>query len=129
MPHIIVEYSGNLDDSVDAAGLVADVHAAVIASGMAEVAAVRTRAERRDVFRVGDGNPANAFVHVVARLRVGRPQDQRKALGQALLAAIENRLERAFKTHPTAITVEIHEFDHMTFRRNTIREQSKANAA
>lgn len=126
MPHIIVEYSANLDDSVDASGLIGDVHAAVIASGVAQLAGVRTRAERRDVFCVGDGNPANAFVHVVARLRVGRSEDQRKALGRALLAAVEARLEHAFKTHPTAVTVEIHEFDHMTFRRNTVREQASA---
>ncbi|SRR5258707_8079586 len=124
MPHVIAEYSANLEPALDPQALVNALHAAVIGLGIADVPAVRTRAERREVYRVGDGNPANGFVHVVARLRVGRAEEQRKVLGEALLAAVERKLEAAFKTHPVAVTVEIHEIDHMTFRRNTIREQA-----
>lgn len=128
MPHIIAEYSANLEPALDPQALVNELHQIVISLGIAEAPAVRTRAERRDVFRVGDGNPANGFVHVVARLRIGRPEEQREALGKALLAAVDRQLETAFKTHPIAITVEIHEIEHMTFRRNTIRERAEKAA-
>jgi 5-carboxymethyl-2-hydroxymuconate isomerase len=128
MPHVIIEYSSNLEPALDIQGMVNDVHEAAIATGIAETAGIRTRAERRDVFRVADGNPANGFVHVVARLRVGRPEERRKALAQALLTAVERSLENAYKSHPIAVTVEIHEIDHMTLRRNTIRERSESAA-
>jgi len=124
MPHIIVEYSANLEPALDPQALVDALHAAAIGTGVAEPAAVRTRAERREVYRVGDGNSANGFVHVVARLRIGRPEEQRKALGEALFAVVERQLEAAYKTHPMGVTVEIHEIDHMTFRRNTMRERA-----
>ena len=128
MPHIIVEYSANLEPTLNAQALVNQLHQAAIDLGIAEAPAVRTRAERRDVFRVGDGNPANGFVHVVARLRVGRPEEKRKALGEALLAVLNRELDAAFKAHPIAVTVEIHEIDHMTFRRNTVRERAEKAA-
>lgn len=126
MPHVIVEYSANLDDSLDIGALVHELHRTMVESGIAEVAAIRTRAERRDLFEVADGNPANGFVHIVVRMRVGRPEEQRRKLGEALLAAANKCLEAAYKTHPTGVTVEIHEIDHMTFRRNTIRDRASA---
>lgn len=128
MPHLIVEYSSNLDDSVDVPGLVRDLHQCMIDSKVADIEAFRTRAERRDLFFVADGNPKNAFVHVVARLRIGRPEDQRKKLADALLAVVDKRLERAYAAHPTAITVEIEEINNITSRRNTIREKSERAA-
>jgi 5-carboxymethyl-2-hydroxymuconate isomerase len=126
MPHIIVEYSANLEPALDPQALVDELHRVVIGLGIAEAPAVRTRTERREVYRVGDGDPANGFVHVVARLRIGRPEAARRALGEALLAATDHALAGAFRTHPIAVTVEIHEIDHMTFRRNTIREKAGA---
>lgn len=128
MPHIIAEYSANLEDCLDVQALVDDLHQVAIDSGVAELAAIRTRAERREYFRVADGNPANGFVHVTARLRIGRPEEKRTALGEALLAAADKRLTAVYPTHPIGLTVEIHEIDEMTFRRNTLRERSASVA-
>jgi 5-carboxymethyl-2-hydroxymuconate isomerase len=126
MPHVIAEYSANLDDSLDVRGLIGDLHQCMIDSQLADVAAIRTRAERRDVFCIADGNLKNAFVHITARLRIGRPEEQRKALAEAMLTATDKRLERAYASHPIAITVEIEEIDNVTARHNTIRAKSKA---
>jgi len=128
MPHIIAEYSANLEDRLDVAGLVADLHQAAVDSAIAELVAIRTRAVRREHFRVADGDPANGFVHIVARLRVGRDEAQRKKLGQLLFDAADKRLAPVYSAHPIALTVEIHEIDHLTFRRNTLREDAQ-NAA
>lgn len=126
MPHIIAEYSANLEDSLDVQGLVDDLHQAAIDSQVAELAGIRSRAARRTHFRVADGNPANGFVHIVARLRVGRSEEQRKKLGQLLFDAAEKRLASTYAKHPIGLTVEIHEIDHLTFRRNTLRERASA---
>ena len=128
MPHIIAEYSANLEDCLDVQALVDDLHQVAIDSGVAEPVAIRTRAERREYFRVADGNPANGFVHITARLRVGRPEEKLSALGEALLAAADKRLAEVYPTHPIGLTVEIHEIDHMTFRRNTLRERAATAA-
>lgn len=129
MPHVIAEYSANLEDRLDVAALVADLHQAAIDSGVADLPAIRTRAARREHARVADGNPANGFVHIVARLRRGRSVAQRQALGQALLAAADRRLATVYPLHPIGLTVEIHEIDpDMTFRRNTLRERAQQSS-
>jgi 5-carboxymethyl-2-hydroxymuconate isomerase len=128
MPHIIAEYSANLEDRLDVAALVADLHQAAVDSAVAELAGIRTRAARREHFRVADGNPTNGFVHIVARLRVGRSEEQRKKLGQLLFDAADKRLSAAYAAHPIGLTVEIHEIDHLTFRRNTLRERAPSAA-
>ncbi|MEP6837450.1 MAG: 5-carboxymethyl-2-hydroxymuconate Delta-isomerase [Bradyrhizobium sp.] len=126
MPHIIAEYSANLEDFLDVQALVNDLHQVVIDSGLAEPLAIRTRAERREYFHVADGNPANGFVHIIARLRIGRPEEKLSALGEALLAVADKRLADVYPAHPIGLTVEIHEIDHMTFRRNTLRERAQS---
>lgn len=129
MPHIIAEYSANLEDALDVPALVNDLHQAMIDSGVApDIAAIRTRAERRDHSKVGDGNPANGFVHITARLRVGRTEEVRTKLAEVLLAAADKRLERAFKAHPIAVTVEIEEITNITARKNTVRNKAEKAA-
>ena len=128
MPHIIAEYSANLEDRLDVQALIDDLHQAAVDSGVAELVAIRTRAERREYFRVADGNPANGFVHITARLRIGRPEEMRTSLGKALLAAADKRLTDVYPTHPIGLTVEIYEIDEMTFRRNTLRERAATAA-
>lgn len=126
MPHIIAEYSANLDGDLDVEHLLGDLHQVVIDSGVAEVAAIRTRAERREAYRVADGDPKNAFVHVTMRLRIGRGEEVRSGLADALLAATDRNLQRAYTTHAIAITVEMEEIDNITARKNTIRTSEKA---
>ncbi|MFN3659131.1 MAG: 5-carboxymethyl-2-hydroxymuconate Delta-isomerase [Pseudolabrys sp.] len=128
MPHIIIEYSANLEDRLDVAALVADLHQAAVDSAVADLAGIRTRAARREHFRVADGKPENGFVHIVARLRVGRSEEQRRKLGELLLAAADKRLAPVYPAHPLGLTIEIHEIDHMTFRRNTLREKAESAA-
>lgn len=129
MPHVIVEYSANLEDVLDPQALVDDLHAVAVESGLAELAGIRSRAQRRTAFRVADGQAANGFVHVTARLRRGRTVAQRKALGDALLAAADGRLAPVYDRHPVALTIEVHEIDpDMTWRRNTIREKKEQGA-
>ena len=125
MPHIIVEYSANLEGDLDIRRLVEDLHQVAVDSGVADIAAIRTRAERRDVYRVADGDAKNAFVHVTMRLRIGRSEEQRSKLADALLAATDKNLQRAYATHAIAITVEMEEIDNLTARKNTIRMPEK----
>jgi 5-carboxymethyl-2-hydroxymuconate isomerase len=127
MPHIIVEYSANLERSLDVQKLVGDLHQVVVDSGIADIAAIRTRAERRDAYRIADGDAKNAFVHILARFRKGRSADVLTRTSEALLAATDKNLAHAFATHAIAVTVEIEEIDNITARKNTIRKVPAAS--
>jgi len=129
MPHVIVEYSANIEAELLPDDLVDDIHRAAIASGIAEPVAVRTRLKRREHYRVGDGSPENAFVHIDIRARKGRTLEQKKHAVQTIYDQANKTLEPVFKARPLALTVEIHEIDPETrLLRNGMRER-KATAA
>ena len=130
MPHVITEYSANLEGAVDIAALVKELHETAIASGLFEVGGIRSRAKKREIFRVADGDPENGFVFIMARLAPGRPAEKRKALGEALLATASMRLEPVFASRGLSLAVEIQELDgEYTFRRNNLHERIKAKQA
>jgi 5-carboxymethyl-2-hydroxymuconate isomerase len=127
MPHVITEYSANLEGAVDIPRLVQDLHDTAIASGLFQVGGIRSRAKRRDIFVVADGDPANAFVFIVARIAPGRPIEKRKALGEALLATAAKRLDPVFKARGLSLAVEVQELDdQLTFRKNNLHERIAA---
>jgi 5-carboxymethyl-2-hydroxymuconate isomerase len=102
MPHVIVEYSANIEKEITPQRLVEEIHAAAIASGIAEPVAVRTRLKRREHFRVGDGSPDNAFVHIDVRARKGRSLEQKKHAVQTIYDQANKTLEPVFKARPLA---------------------------
>jgi 5-carboxymethyl-2-hydroxymuconate isomerase len=127
MPHVIVEYSANIEAEIAPQRLVEELHRAAIASGIAEPVAVRTRLMRREHYRVGDGAPENAFVHIDIRARKGRTLEQKKAAVQALYDQANKTLDPVFRARPLALTVEIHEIDPETrLLRNGMRERGAA---
>lgn len=118
MPHVTVEYSANIEPSVDARRLVQEIHETMINSGLFEIATIRTRAEPRDIYIVADGKPENVFLQVIARIRPGRSVEDRKRLGGLLLDTCKRALAGLPKV---AIGVEIHELNpEMLFRHMTV---------
>jgi 5-carboxymethyl-2-hydroxymuconate isomerase len=129
MPHVIVEYSANIETEIAPQRLVEEIHQAAIASGIAEPVAVRTRLKRREHYRVGDGSADNAFVHVDIRARKGRTLEQKKHAVQTIYDQANKTLDAVFRARPLALTVEIHEIDPETrLLRNGMRER-QASAA
>ena len=120
MPHILVEYSSNLEDKVSVRKLVDALHITMIESGLFELSAIRTRALPRTTYRIADGRPENVFLHIVTRIRRGRSVEERKTLGNALLETAKKAI--ADDGRPIALGVEIHEIDpEMLFRHITIK--------
>ena len=121
MPHLIVEYSSNLEDRVDPRALVRAVHDAGVATGAFELKSVRTRAERRDVYVLANGDPDNAFVTVAVRILRGRDEETRRRVGEAIFNAVCRHLQRVSDVSPLAISLEVQEIDPIAFVRNTLR--------
>ncbi len=130
MPHIVVEYSANLEPDVDIPALIRDVHSAVLASGVFEPGAVRTRAERRDVFVVADGDPGNGFVHVDLRIAPGRDPATRKRVAQAVLDVVAAATRDVFARAGLGLSVEVREIDNAAaVRLNNLHQRLAAKSA
>jgi 5-carboxymethyl-2-hydroxymuconate isomerase len=130
VPHITVEYSANLQEAVSIAKLVEDVHRAVLATGTFKVGAVRTRAERRDIFVVADGDPQNAFINVIARIGRGRPPEKRRGLAEAIMAVLDQETATLTASRGLALSVYVEEIDEDgALRKNNLHARMEQKAA
>lgn len=121
MPHLVVEYSTNLERHVDMRLVIDAVHAAALATGIAPLDALRTRAAPRSIYRIADGHPDNAFVAVTARLGPGRSAEEKHRLLDALLLAVETALGPTVAAN-AMLSVEYVEIDpEFRVNRNNLR--------
>jgi 5-carboxymethyl-2-hydroxymuconate isomerase len=109
MPHLIIEYSANVADVADVPELVGAVHDAALATGIAPLDALRTRAVAREHYAIADRDPSNKFVAVTARLGAGRSDSEKDSLVQALMNALDEFLGDAQNT--IMLSVEYQEID------------------
>lgn len=123
MPHITIEYTANLEPELRLAALIEALHEVAAGIEAFPVAGLRTRAERRDDYRIADGHADNAFVHVSLRIAHGRPLEVRKAAGDALFEALCRELQPLIDTRPLALSFEISEIDaQLNYKAGNIRD-------
>ncbi|WP_330629361.1 hypothetical protein [Thioclava sp. FTW29] len=80
MPHCIIEYSSNLEESGQIDALLHKIAAHFrTAPEVFPTGGVRVRAWPVTRYVIADGNPEHAFVNVMCRIGAGRPADIRKA--------------------------------------------------
>lgn len=130
MPHVIVEYSANLEPRVDIPGLLRTIHQAMLASGIAVLGALRTRAARREQYVVADGDPANAFIAITLRLGHGRDEATRGRVAQSVFDAACAHLEPDYAKNPLAISLELEEIPPPgSLKRNNLHARMRAKQA
>ncbi len=127
MPHLIAEYSANLDGSVDMHELCRHLLKAALETGVFETGAVRVRAIRCDSFAVADDLPENGFIDLSLRIASGRTFEQKKAIGDRIMTAASDFLTELFKTPHFALSLEVREIDpELSWRKNAIHPRLQA---
>lgn len=129
MPHLVVEYSANLESLIDLDSLLDRIHATAIETGMFPIGGIRIRAYRAEHYRIADCAPDNAFVHVTAIVGAGRPLDRREQVAKTLFEAICDELDDVAATSPLAISFNMREFDAvLNMKKNNLHEYVKRRA-
>ena len=129
MPHITVEYSGNLDIALDVPALLGVVHRAALATGMVEIGGLRTRAERREQYVIADGDATNAFVAIRCRVGTGRDDATRARFAEDVFTAATAFLAPVFETTPLAISLEVAQIDPVgSMKQNNLHTLMRARA-
>ncbi len=130
MPHFSYEYSANLDGRLDHDALCDRLFDTAIGTGFFEVGAVRVRAVRCDHFRVADGLPENAFLHLMLRMGQGRSEQDRAAIGEAVFSALTAQLDDLLSEPYFALTFEICEIESAySWKKNAIHPRVRAALA
>jgi len=109
MPHLTIEYSANLAAAVEIQALVDRLHAAAIETGVFPLGGVRSRAAACQHYRIADGDPEHAFVHVVLRIAAGRDAETRARAGQHVFDALSAMLAPLMAARGLAISFELQE--------------------
>ncbi len=123
MPHQIIEYSANLEPTLRLSELIATLHETAASVEAFPLAGLRTRAVRRDHYRIADDHPENGFVHVVLRIAHGRPLDVQQAAGSRIFEALCGHLEPIYSRSPLAISFEMQEINpDLRWKQNNLRE-------
>lgn len=123
MPHIIMDYSANLEADADIPGLCAVLRECAAANGAFPLAGIRVRAIRADHCAVADGNPDNGYVDISVRLRAGRDAETRKRAAAELFNAAKKHLAPVVAARRVALSLEMRDIDpELSPKINTIRD-------
>lgn len=109
MPHLIVEYSNNLNLPVQP--FLRTLHGVLLESGQFEADHIKIRARQYDDYLTG-GSAADGFVHLTLFLLDGRSEAVKHALGQALCSAVQQAVG---STEGTQITVDTRDMVRATY--------------
>jgi 5-carboxymethyl-2-hydroxymuconate isomerase len=126
LPHLIVEYSANIEDQIALDALLDKLHTCALGTGVFPIGGLRVRAHRADAYRIADKAPDNGFVHVTAIIGHGRPLDVQQRAGEELLAALTEHLQSLYERSPLAISLNIQEAHPvLNFKKNNLHEHVK----
>jgi len=107
MPQLTLEYTDNLE--FDIQSLLARLHSELAATGAINLKGLKSRAVRHSEYRIADGNPQYAFVHVSLLIREGRPLEVQKDASQRVMAVLKETFGHRFENSYLSLSVDIKE--------------------
>ena len=107
MPHLTLEYTDNLDFEVQP--LLTRLHEEVVATGAINLKGIKSRTIRHTQYRIADGDPQYAFVHVGLLIREGRPVEIQKEATRRVMAVLKETFGVRFEKDYLSLSVDIKE--------------------
>jgi 5-carboxymethyl-2-hydroxymuconate isomerase len=130
VPHILIEYSSNLDAQLDFPRFMTALRDTALSTGVFPLGGIRVRAYRADHYVVADGHAENAFVHIMLRVGHGRDLETRKRACEAIFNTASRELEALHARIPLGLSLEMQEVDAvLTFKKNNLHEYVQTRQA
>ncbi len=117
MPHLILQYTDNIRQSVDFKALFTDFHQAL--DGFDGILALncKSRAIPLHTFFAGDGVSSQCFVHVDVWIMEGRSSETKQIIGQKLMAILQTIYRPAILEQKLEITLAIHDLNKPAYQK------------
>jgi 5-carboxymethyl-2-hydroxymuconate isomerase len=115
MPHVVVQYTANLEAEVDMTALCREIADTLIAQKdeaggpLFPVGGTRVLAYPAQTFAVADGKGDYGFCYINIRIAAGRSDAKKKATGEAVLQKVQARFATAFGRRHVGVTIQIDE--------------------
>ena len=124
MPHLTLEYTDNIE--VDVQPFLARLHEEVVATGAINLKGIKSRAIKHTQYRVADGDPDYAFVHVGLLIREGRPIEVQKEATQRVMKVLKETFGYLFEKRKLSLTVDLKEMrDGIALTDHNIPDKAK----
>lgn len=121
MPHFILEYSSNLDKDLDVSSLFEKLHKTTIDLSEFPTSGIRSRARRCEEYRIAEGNPENAFVHLTMKIGAGRSITVKKTVADRIFDTLTAFLQQIYDNRSLSIGFELIELHpELTYKKNNI---------
>ncbi|KFX29871.1 5-carboxymethyl-2-hydroxymuconate Delta-isomerase [Ralstonia solanacearum] len=112
MPHLIIEYTANVEADARIPDMMRVLNDVVIAyADVFPIGGIRTRALRLEQYRMADGAEDDAFIHVTFRIKAGRPRPVTQRVCADLFRALRGHLAEVFARRYLGLTLELDEFN------------------
>lgn len=115
MPHILLEYSANLNHPPSHRTVFEDLHEAIRPMESVRVADLKSRAVRHENVFIGDGNSDRTFVHLQVQLLTGRDQSVRQRLAKECMRVLESHFGADVVGPHCQMSVEVREMERSTY--------------
>lgn len=107
MPQLTLEYTDNLN--FDPQLVLSRLHSELVATGAINLKGLKSRAVRHTEYRIADGNPEYAFVHINLLIRQGRPFEVQQDAAERMLAVLKQEFGHRFEDGYLSLSVDINE--------------------
>lgn len=115
MPHLLIEYSGNLISSFEGNDALQQAHNIMLDSGLFSRDSVKSRAHIAADFLIGENSEDthSSFIHARVYLLAGRSIEQRQALSQAIFESLRHNIPNA-----THVSVDVREMTREIYQKS-----------
>jgi 5-carboxymethyl-2-hydroxymuconate isomerase len=123
MPHLTLEYTGNISKEIDPEVIFSQLHNIMKDIGGISIDNCKSRAIRQEHYFIGSGEKENAFIHLDIRFLEGRTKAIKRALGENCMRVLLSTFEDEIAENNLQITVEVSDInksDYFKFPEGTL---------
>ena len=111
MPHLMIDYSANVEPDVDIGGLCNTLRGVAASIDAFPLAGVKVRAVRVEHYAIADGNPKHGFIDISVRIREGRDMETKQNAAQKIFDAANEFVADVMRRRSLALSLELRDID------------------
>ena len=111
MPHLMIDYSANVEPDVDIGGLCNTLRDVAASIDAFPLAGVKVRAVRVEHYAIADGNPKHGFIDISVRIREGRDMETKQNAAQKIFDAANEFVADVMRRRSLALSLELRDID------------------
>ena len=129
MPHVIAEYSANLDALLDMQGFCDHLLKAACQIDAYPKSGIRVRALKAEHYAIADGDAKHGYIDISVRMRAGRSDAVKDQVAMHLFNAAQDFTQSHAEKHSFALSLELRDIDpKLAPKTSTIADHMKGGS-